>query len=207
MTSGRPGLFFRDRSEWRAWLRFHHDGETEAWVAQLKKGSSREGVRYEECVEEALCFGWIDGLTRSLDADFFLQRYTPRKPDSVWSESNKARVEKLIRQRRMTRAGLQLVEAAQADGRWQDATRLEDPDWLPEALQAALARKPGAMEAYRSLPTSLRRGHSYAVETAKRPETRAKRIEAAIRAAFDRQEARRSASKSSRKEPRDDLEA
>ena len=187
MTPRRPGSFFRSRSEWRAWLRLHHDRETEVWVAHVKKGSRRQGLSYSEGVEEALCFGWIDGLTHSLDKDFFLQRYTPRKPNSVWSESNKARVEKLGRQRRMTRAGLRQVEAAQADGRWQAASRREDPDWIPEALQAALARKPGASDAYRSLPASLRRAHGHAIETAKRPETREKRIQAAIDAALRRQ--------------------
>ncbi len=206
MTPRRPGLSFRSRSEWRAWLRLHHDRETEAWVAHVKKGSRRQGLSYAEGVEEALCFGWIDGLTHALDADFFLQRYSPRKTDSVWSESNKARVQKLIRRRRMTRAGLRQVEAAQADGRWQDASRHEDPDWIPEALRAALARKPGATEAYRSLPASLRRGHGYAVETAKRPETRLKRIEAAIRAALDHHAAHGSGARSSRRRSRDDQE-
>jgi uncharacterized protein YdeI (YjbR/CyaY-like superfamily) len=189
MTSRRPGLFFRNRSEWRAWLRLHHDCESEAWVAHVKKGSTRRGLSYDEGVDEALCYGWIDGLTRSLDADFFLQRYTPRNLDSVWSERNKARVEKLIRQRRMTRAGLRQVEAAQADGRWQAAARRQDPDWIPEALKAALAQQPGALEAYLSLPPSLRQMHGYAIETAKRPETKERRIRAAINDAIRRQRA------------------
>jgi uncharacterized protein YdeI (YjbR/CyaY-like superfamily) len=200
MTSSRPGMFFRNRSEWRAWLRLHHDCETEAWVAHVKKASKRRGLSYDEGVEEALCFGWIDGLTRSLGADFFLQRYTPRKLDSVWSENNKARVEKLIRQRRMTRAGLRHVEAAQADGRWQAAAQRQDPDWIPEALAAALAQQPGALEAYLSLPPSLRQMHGHAIETAKRPGTREKRIRAAIDAAVRRQDARDLAAKSLRKQ-------
>jgi uncharacterized protein YdeI (YjbR/CyaY-like superfamily) len=180
-------MFFRNRSEWRAWLRLHHDRETEAWVAHVKKGSPRQGLSYNEGVEEALCYGWIDGLTRALDADFFLQRYTPRKLNSVWSESNKARVEELTRRHRMTRAGLRQVEAAQADGRWQAASQRQDPDWIPAALQAALARKPGAMEAYLSLPPSQRQMHGHAVETAKRPDTRERRIQAAMDAALHRQ--------------------
>jgi uncharacterized protein YdeI (YjbR/CyaY-like superfamily) len=205
MTARRRTLIFRQRSDWRAWLREHHDQETEAWVAHVKKGSRRHGLSYVEGVEEALCFGWIDGLTHALDADFFLQRYSPRKPGSVWSESNKARVHRLIRQHRMTRAGLRVVEAAQANGRWQEASQFEDPEWIPEALRAALARRPGALEAYRSLPASLRRGHGYAIATAKRPETRARRIEAAIRAALERrnsaQPARRPRQGKRRKNP------
>jgi uncharacterized protein YdeI (YjbR/CyaY-like superfamily) len=202
MTSGRPGMYFRNRSEWRAWLRLHHDRETEAWVAHVKKSSPRQGLSYNEGVEEALCYGWIDGLTRSLDQDFFLQRYTPRKSNSVWSESNKARVEELTRRHRMTRAGLRQVKAAQADGRWQAASQRQDPDWMPEALAAALAQDPGALEAYQSLPPSLRQMHGHAVETAKRPETRERRIQAAIEATLRRQEALQLIPKSRGKKPR-----
>lgn len=182
-------MSFRNRLEWRAWLRLHHEREAEAWVAHVKKGSQRQGLSYEEGVEEALCFGWIDGQTRALDTDFFLQRYTPRKLSSTWSESNKARVEKLIHRRRMTRAGMRQVEAAKADGRWRAASKRQDPDWIPEALQSALARKPGALEAYQSLPPSRRQMHGYAVETAQRPETRDRRIRAAIDDAIRHQQA------------------
>jgi uncharacterized protein YdeI (YjbR/CyaY-like superfamily) len=195
-------MLFRNRSEWRAWLRLHHEREAEAWVAHVKKDSHRQGLPYEEGVEEALCFGWIDGQSRALDADFFLQRYTPRKPSSTWSESNKARVERLIRRRRMTRAGMRPVEAAKADGRWQAASQRQDPDWIPEALQVALARKPGALEAYRSLPPSQRQMHGYAVETAKRPETRDRRIRTAIGDAQARQVAATLPHKRSRRKPR-----
>jgi uncharacterized protein YdeI (YjbR/CyaY-like superfamily) len=190
MIARRQALFFRRRSDWRAWLREHHDQDSEAWVAHVKKGSRRQGLSYTEGVEEALCFGWIDGLTHALDPDFFLQRYTPRKPDSVWSESNKARVESLIRRRRMTRAGLRAVEAAKADGRWEAASLRHDPDWIPEALLAALTESPGALDAYRSLPPSQREMYGHAVASAKRPETRQRRIQAAIEAAFRRQRGR-----------------
>jgi hypothetical protein len=119
-------LFFANRAEWRAWLRAHHDGEVEVWVAHLKKASRSQGLPYEEGVEEALCYGWIDGLTHSLDADYFMQRYTPRKPNSLWSESNKARVEMLIRRRRLTAAGLRKVAAAKANGPWDAAAQRQD---------------------------------------------------------------------------------
>ncbi len=179
-------LFFAHRAEWRAWLRSHHDREAEAWVAQLKKGSRRRGLPYEEGVEEALCYGWIDGLTHSLDADYFMQRYTPRKPNSLWSESNKARVEMLIRRRRMTAAGLRKVEAAKANGQWDAAAQRQDPSWIPEGLRSALARRPGALEAFRSLPPSVRQMHAYSFSIAKRAETRARRAQAAIDAALAR---------------------
>lgn len=186
MPTKSSGLFFRDRAAWRAWLRANHQRRTEAWVAHVKKGSRRKGLKYEEGVEEALCYGWIDGLVHRLDEDYFLQRYSPRKPRSVWSESNKGRVERLIRQRKMTRAGLRHVEAAQADGRWQAAAVRRDPDWIPEPLLVALRQTPGALDAYRSLPPFQREMYGYSVEIAKRPETRQKRIQAAIEASLRR---------------------
>lgn len=191
MSTKTTGLFFRDRAAWRAWLRANHERTTEAWVAHVKKGSRYKGLSYEEGVEEALCFGWIDGLTHAHDEDYFLQRYSPRKPRSLWSESNKVRVERLIRQRKMTRAGLRHVEAAQADGRWQAASQRRDPAWIPEALLAALKQTPGALDAYQSLPPSQREMYGHSVETAKRPETRRKRIQAAIEAALRRRSDRR----------------
>jgi len=186
----RPVLFFANRAEWRAWLRAHHDGEAEAWVAHLKKASWRQGLPYEEGVEEALCYGWIDGLTHALDADYFMQRYTPRKPGSIWSESNKARVEKLILRGRMTAAGMQKVEAAKANGQWEAAAQRKDPAWIPPGLRAALVRRAGALEAFRALPPSLRQMHSHAFSSAKRPETQARRAQAAIDEALDRRKAR-----------------
>jgi len=202
MNRDRPALFFRDRSEWRAWLRAQHDRETEAWVAHLKKGSGRQGMPYEDGVEEALCFGWIDGLTRAFDADFFLQRYTPRKPNSIWSESNKERVARLIRQRRMTAAGLRKVEAAKANGQWEAAAQRQDPAWIPPELRAALARRAGALKAFQELPPSVRQMHAYGFSSAKRPETKAKRAQAAIDEALTRMKTRsalRSASPKSRR--------
>ena len=201
----RPVLFFANRAEWRAWLRAHHVGEVEAWVAHLKKASRRQGLPYEEGVEEALCYGWIDGLTRSRDADYFLQRYTPRKPGSIWSESNKARVEKLILRGRMTAAGMHKVDAAKANGQWDAAAQREDPAWIPPGLRAALVRRAGALEAFRALPPSLRQMHSHAFSSAKRPETQARRAQAAIHEALDRRKARtglRQASQDSRRRPK-----
>ena len=198
-------MFFEDRRGWRAWLRSHHNRETEAWVAHLKKGSTRQGLPYEEGVEEALCYGWIDGLTRSRDADYFLQRYTPRKPGSIWSESNKARVEKLIHRGRMTAAGMQKVEAAKANGQWDAAAQREDPAWIPPGLRAALVRRAGALDAFRALPPSLRQMHSHAFSSAKRPETQARRAQAAIDEALNRRKARtglRQTSQGSRRRPK-----
>ncbi|MEV0614646.1 hypothetical protein AB0I81_15055 [Nonomuraea sp. NPDC050404] len=110
---------FADAAAWRSWLAGHHDSETEAWVVLAKKGTTEPtSLTYEQALEEALCYGWIDGLTRSRDAATYLQRYTPRRPRSAWSARNIARVARLRESGRMRPAGLAEVERAQAEGRW-----------------------------------------------------------------------------------------
>jgi uncharacterized protein YdeI (YjbR/CyaY-like superfamily) len=111
-------LGFASRDEWEAWLAERHADEREAWVKIVKKGARVPGVSYEDAVETALCYGWIDGLARSLDEDFYAQRFTPRRPRSGWSRSNRDRVARLIEAGRMQPAGLAEVERAQAEGRW-----------------------------------------------------------------------------------------
>jgi uncharacterized protein YdeI (YjbR/CyaY-like superfamily) len=110
---------FTDAAAWRTWLADHHDSETEVWVVLAKKGTTEPTrLTYEQALEEALCHGWIDGLTRSRDASTYLQRYTPRRRRSAWSPRNIARVTRLLREGRMRPAGLAEVERAKADGRW-----------------------------------------------------------------------------------------
>lgn len=110
--------YFKDRGQWRTWLKKNHDKEKEIWVGYYKKASGKQGLSYEEAVQEALCFGWIDGLEKSVDSERFMQRFTPRRPNSNWSLSNKKRVEKLIDEEKMTKAGLLAVEEAKKRGKW-----------------------------------------------------------------------------------------
>lgn len=173
-------LTFRDHHEWRAWLEAHHAIRTEAWLVHLKKGVDRPGLRYEEAVEEAVCFGWIDGLLRGIDAETFALRYSPRKRDSVWSLSNIERVEKLIGEGRMTAAGLAAVTAAQENGQWQAAARREDVDTIPVDLEQALRPHEGALAAYQAQPVSRKKQWLYWLESARRSETRARRVEAIV---------------------------
>jgi uncharacterized protein YdeI (YjbR/CyaY-like superfamily) len=112
-------IVFTDAAAWRDWLTDHHASTTEAWVVLAKKGTTEPtSLTYEQALQEALCYGWIDGLTRSRDETTYLQRYTPRRPRSAWSPRNVARVERLKADGRMRAAGLAEVERAQADGRW-----------------------------------------------------------------------------------------
>lgn len=114
-----PVKAFRTQKAWESWLAQNHDREPEVWVKLAKKGTGIPSMTYGEAVESALCYGWIDGLTRSLDDDFYLQRFTPRRPKSNWSQANVAKAEALIAAGRMQPPGLRHVEAAKADGRWQ----------------------------------------------------------------------------------------
>ncbi len=178
-------LDFKDRSAWRAWLKDHHASDSEAWLVIQKKRSRRAGLSLNEAVEEALCYGWIDGKLLSLDDQRFLLRFSPRKPDSVWSMSNIRRVERLIRAGAMTEAGLVAIEAAKESGQWQAALDREDTEKIPPELEAALREKKGALAAYRGLPDSKKKQYIYWLQSAKREETKSKRIEAIVKQVLD----------------------
>jgi len=173
-------LLFSTPDEWRAWLAEHHAAHSEVWLVHYKRGAGKIALTYEGAVEEALCFGWIDGLLKSIDAESYALRYSPRRPNSVWSASNIARVEKLVRAGRMTPAGLQKVQEAQASGQWDAALQREEVDAIPPDLYQALRRRKGAVAAYRALSPSRRKQLLYWLTSAKRAETRARRIQAIV---------------------------
>jgi uncharacterized protein YdeI (YjbR/CyaY-like superfamily) len=179
-----PLLEPTSRPEWRRWLEGNHTTSPGVWLAVGKKGNSVTSLGYDDAVEEALCFGWIDSTVNRLDADRFKQLFTPRKPGSTWSRSNKERVERLIGQGLMTSAGLAAVEIAKANGSW---TLLNDVEALvmPEDLVTALAEKPGAAEGFSALGESVRKMALYWIASAKRPDTRAKRIAETVAAAAE----------------------
>jgi uncharacterized protein YdeI (YjbR/CyaY-like superfamily) len=175
-------FFAEDRSAWRAWLAAHHDDRTQVWLLLRKKHVREPGVGYDEAVEEALCYGWIDGRANRWDERLFAVRFSPRKPGSVWSESNVIRVERLIADGRMTPAGMALVEEAQRRGTWDQAVSRRF-DVTPPDLEAALAGVPAAAARWESWPSSPRRQYVYWVLDAKLPETRARRIADVVRRA------------------------
>jgi uncharacterized protein YdeI (YjbR/CyaY-like superfamily) len=166
----------RDAAAWRRWLETHHASGKGIWLVTFKKDSGRTRIDYETAVEEALCFGWIDSKPRALDAERSMLWFAPRKPKSGWSAPNKRRVEKLIAEGRMHAAGLAKVESAKHSGTWSalDAVEaLEIPADLAKALSAA---KPAAAN-FDAFPRSVKRGILEWIANAKKPETRAKRIE------------------------------
>lgn len=175
-------FFAADCAAWREWLAAHHDSATQVWLLLHKKHVDEPSVTYDEAVEEALCWGWIDGLTNRWDDRSYAIRFTPRKPGSVWSESNIARVERMSAEGRMTPAGQMLVDEAKRRGTWDEAASGR-PDVTPSDLEQALAAEPAALARWRAWAPAHRRQYVYWVLDAKRPETRARREAEVVRRA------------------------
>lgn len=176
-------FFAVDRAAWRAWLAEHHAKRDVIWLVLLKKGVPEPSVSYDEAVEEALCFGWIDGQLRRIDDRSHAIRFTPRRPGSVWSASNKRRVERLTAEGLMTGAGLAVVAAAQERGDWDQLPSDEQSDVVPEDLARALAADPDAAAGFATMPPSARRNYVQWLATAKRETTRRRRLAEILRRA------------------------
>jgi uncharacterized protein YdeI (YjbR/CyaY-like superfamily) len=178
IKAGKPFLF-KNRAAWRAWLETNHDKGKELWLTYYKKGSGKVSVTYEEALQEALCYGWIDSTVNALDAERYMQRWTPRKPQSIWSASNKARVRRLIGEGRMAAPGLAKITLAKKNGSWNklnDIERIGDGGGPPPEVLAAIAARLSLQEKFAALSASRRKMLSYWVASAKRHETRARRI-------------------------------
>ena len=171
-----PVLPFADSAAFETWLARNHRTATVVWIQHAKKDSGLPTVTWTEAVDVALCYGWIDGQSRSLDATHYIQRYTPRRPKSMWSKINRERVARLIADGRMQPAGLAEVDRAKADGRWDVAYDSPKTSTVPPDLAAALAKNKKARAAFEALSKSNRYMILHRVQTAKKPETRAKRI-------------------------------
>ncbi|HWC09616.1 MAG TPA: YdeI/OmpD-associated family protein [Acidimicrobiales bacterium] len=172
-----PVIAFESQAAWEAWLARHHATANGVWVKIAKKASGIPTVTHAEALEAALCYGWIDGQRNRLDDRWFLQRFTPRRSRSKWSKINRAKAEELIRERRMQPAGLREVERARADGRWDAAYDAPSTATVPDDLQRALDDNPAAAAFFATLNRQNRFAILYQVQDAKRPETRARRIE------------------------------
>jgi uncharacterized protein YdeI (YjbR/CyaY-like superfamily) len=167
------------RAEWRAWLAANHATSPGVWLVQWRTPTGRRRFEYDEAVEEALCFGWIDSLAKRLDDDRSMITMTPRKPTSGWSRSNKERLERLTAAGLMTAAGLRAVEVAKGNGAWE---LLDDVEALvvPPDLPAALAQDSAAAAGFATMTPSAKKAILFALKTAKKPETRARRLATAV---------------------------
>jgi uncharacterized protein YdeI (YjbR/CyaY-like superfamily) len=176
-----PRRSFKGREAWRAWLAAHHGTAQEIWLIIHKKHAGKAGLTYLDALEEALCFGWIDGILKRIDDEKHTIRFSPRRKNSIWSEQNKRRVAKLIQEGRMTEAGLARIEEAKTNGQWAKAAVREDVKIVPPELTAALAGNARARENFEKLAPSYRRQFIYWVGIAKHDETRRKRVAEVVR--------------------------
>ena len=170
-------IAFPSSADLRDWLKANHASESELWVKVFKKKSKVPSVSWNEIVLETLCWGWIDGVKKSLDDQAYLQRITPRRAGSSWSKRNTEHVERLMAEGRMAKPGLAQVRAAKADGRWENAYLPPSEAEVPADFVAALADRPQAKQFFESLNKSSRYAITYGLTTAKRPETRQRRFE------------------------------
>jgi uncharacterized protein YdeI (YjbR/CyaY-like superfamily) len=172
-------IYASDRKEWREWLKKNHLTSIGIWLIYYKIKSGKPSVKYTEAVKEALCFGWIDSKIKSLDEDRYQQIFTPRKPKSVWSKLNKQYIEELIEQGLMTEVGLAKIALAKQNGSWNSLDAIEALT-IPIDLKQALEANATAKHNFEAFSNSLKKNILFWIDTAKRPETRSKRIEQTI---------------------------
>ncbi|KPL91034.1 YdeI/OmpD-associated family protein [Herpetosiphon geysericola] len=171
-----PTLSFANQAEWRAWLESEHATSNGVWLKMAKKATGIASINYAQALDEALCYGWIDGQKKSFDEQHWLQKFTPRGKKSIWSKVNRDHIERLTDAGQMHAAGEAEVERAKADGRWEAAYDSPKNATIPEDFQAALDASPTAASFFATLKQANRYSFLFRIQTAKKPETRTKRI-------------------------------
>lgn len=182
MSSELKTFYPKDRKVWRRWLQKHHAKEPGVWLIYYKKSSGKSRVPYDDAVEEALCFGWIDSIMKPIDEDKYMQKFTPRKVKSVWSALNKKRVEQLIVQNLMAPAGMAIIGLGKQNGSWTKLDHVENYVIPPDLLKV-FAQNKKVLKYFEGLAKFTRKQWLYRLGNAKLPETRAKRIKEIIDAA------------------------
>ncbi|MBI4048624.1 MAG: YdeI/OmpD-associated family protein [Devosia nanyangense] len=167
---------FETEAEFEAWMAKNHDQETEIWVQYYKKASGRRTIVYAQALDVALCYGWIDGISKPVDEHAYLQRFTPRKAKSIWSQRNRLKVEKLIADGRMTAHGQRQIDAAKADGRWDKAYASPGKMETPPDLLAAIEANPAAYETFNKLNATNRYALAFRTHNMKTEAGRKKKI-------------------------------
>lgn len=172
-----PVITFESAQAWEQWLEANHTEDDGLWLKIAKKNSGHASVTYDEALQVALCFGWIDGQKNKFDAAYFLQKFTPRRARSPWSQRNVGYVAKLIEQGKMRESGIKEIERAKQDGRWDAAYGSQKNAAVPDDLQQELDLNPEAKAFFEQLNSVNRYAIIYRITTAKKPETRQKRLE------------------------------
>ena len=176
ITGDLPILLFNDQPAFEAWLKDHQPDEKGVWIKLAKKGSGITSIDYDDALESALCYGWIDSQAASFDEKFYLQKFTPRTPKSKWSKLNTEKAEALIASGRMQPSGYHQVELAKADGRWEAAYDPQTQITIPDDFQAALDENQKAKEFFSTLNAINRYAILHRIQVTRKPETRAARI-------------------------------
>lgn len=171
-----PILSFETQTAWEVWLQYHHADSDGIWMKIAKKGSGLATVNYDQALESALCYGWIDSQIARYDRQYYLHKFSPRRPKSKWSKMNRVKAEAIVVAGRMHPAGLMQIELAKNDGRWEAAYDPQSQIAVPEDLQLELEHNPQAKAFFASLNSLNRYAILHRIQDAKRPETRAKRI-------------------------------
>jgi len=172
-----PTKPFASRKKWSEWLARQYDKSAGVWLKLAKKGSGIKSVTYEEALEVALCHGWIDGQKKGFDEEYWLQKFTPRGPKSIWSKINTEKAQRLIQSGEMKPAGFKVIEAARQDGRWEAAYASQKNITVPEDFQAALDKNKSAKAFFASLRSAERYSFLFRIHNSKKPETRARHIQ------------------------------
>ena len=173
-------IAFQSQKKWRDWLVKNHESTNGVWLRLYKKGSEVKSINHEQALEEALCFGWIDGQAKSYDEESYLQKFTPRRKGSMWSKKNILNVERLIEEGKMHSSGLAEVEKAKSDGRWHNAYDSPANMQVPDDFLKLLSEYPDALAFFNTLNKTNTYSITWRLQTAKKPETRQKRMTAII---------------------------
>jgi uncharacterized protein YdeI (YjbR/CyaY-like superfamily) len=173
-------LYFKTSAEWRRWLENNHDKTSGVWLVFFKKKTGKPSIEYEAAVEDALSFGWIDSIIKNIDDQKYARKFTPRNEKSKWSELNKKRIEKLIKDKRITEFGLAKIETAKRNGTWDKPDRQKIELNIPAEFQLALAQNKKARENFNQLAVTYQKQYIGWIAVAKKQETRVKRIKEAI---------------------------
>jgi uncharacterized protein YdeI (YjbR/CyaY-like superfamily) len=174
-------VYVQNREEWRKWLSENHNKESGIWLIFLKKEANCATLGYEDAVEEALCFGWIDSIIKKLDDERYTRKFTPRKEESRWSNLNKKRAQKMIEQNRMTPIGMARIEAAKRSGLWDKPDRPQISFEIPEILSDALAENKRAKDFFERLATTYQKQYIGWIQIAKQQKTKVQRVKESIR--------------------------
>jgi len=173
-------LHVTNRDDWRAWLSKNHDTEIEIWLIYYKRHTGKPRIPYDDAVEEALCFGWIDSLVKKIDDEKFAQKFTPRKRKSKWSEANKKRARKMIKEGKMTKAGLAKIREAKSNGEWFKTAPVKKELIIPAYIKKAFATNEKALDNFNELANGYKRQLVGWITSAKKEETRKRRLMEAI---------------------------